>query len=374
MEKRTFSFGRVIITLLVLSLLITAGFYYVRYQEIYPSTDDAYIHGNILYVSPQISGQITSVEIKDYQHVEKGQLIAQIDPALYQARLDQARAAYEKVSSANNAVNDAIIAATAEMKGAEANLKDIQTKYQRQIALVKQGVLSKQVGDDVKAELNVAKNKLDATRANINQLMEEQGAKGDEAPAVKEAAAVLAEASINLSYTQIVAAISGQVGKVNLQKGSVVRAGQALMPLVQKNSFWVQANYKGKDVGRFKPGMKAKIALDMYPELRLIGEVVAVSPASGASFSLLPPENATGNWVKVPQRFPVRIHLLEIKNNKNRKSEKIDNFQGLRVGSNASVTIDTHSLNKKKDKSKPSQHPPQSAISKKQALASIEVN
>lgn len=341
MEKQGSSLKRIITVLLFVAALITAAFYYVRYQNIYPSTDDAYVHGQILYIASQVSGQIDSVKITDYQYVNKGQLIAEIDPALYQAKLDEATAAYQKVSSANNAIGDAITAATAEMKAAEANLADVQEKYKREMNLVKKGVLTKQTGDDVKAALNVAKNKLDAARANISQLIEKQGASGDEAPAVKEAAAVLAQAAINLSYTQIVAPVSGQVGKVSIQNGTVVMAGQALFPLVQSDSFWVQANYKGKDVGKIKPGMKANIQLIMYPNMQLKGEVAAISPASGSSFSLLPPENATGNWVQVPQRFPVRIRLLGVKNKKTKSLQSLDEFKELRVGSNASVTIDT---------------------------------
>ncbi len=341
MEKKGSSLKRIVTAFLLVAALITAAFYYVRYQNIYPSTNDAYVHGQILYIASQVSGQIDSVKIKDYQYVDKGQLIAEIDPALYQAKLDEATAAFQRVSASNKAIGDAITAATAEMKAAEANLADVQDKYKREMDLVKKGVLTKQEGDNVKAALNIAKNKLDAARANISQLIEKQGASGKQAPAVKEAAAVLAQAVINLSYTQIVAPVSGQVGKVSIQNGSVVTAGQALFPLIQSDSFWVQANYKGKDVGKIKPGMKASINLIMYPDMQFIGEVVAISPASGSSFSLLPPENATGNWVQVPQRFPVRINLLGVHNKKTKSLQSLREFKGLRVGSNGSVTIDT---------------------------------
>lgn len=353
MEKKGSSLKRIVTVFLLVAALVTAAFYYVRYQNTYPSTDDAYVHGQILYISPQVTGQIKSVKINDYQYVEKGQLIAEIDPALYQAKLDEATAAYQKVFASNNAIGDAITAATAQMKAAEANLVDVQDKYKREMNLVKKGVLTKQTGDDAKAALTVAKNKLDAARANISQLIEKQGANGIKSPAVKEAAAVLAQAAINLSYTQIVAPVSGQVGKVSIQNGTVVTAGQSLFPLVQADSFWVQANYKGKDVGKLKPGMSASIRLIMYPDMQFIGEVVAISPASGSSFSLLPPENATGNWVQVPQRFPVRIRLLGVKNKKTKSLQSLSQFKGLRVGANGSVTIDTRQFfhpKKKKDK------------------------
>ncbi len=322
------------VTIAIVALvLIAAGYSYVRYQEMYPSTDDAYIHGNLLYIAPQVNGILTHVYVSDFAHVDEGEVIAQIDPALYQTRFDEAKAAYEVALTRNKAGSDAISAASADVNSATANLDDVQNKYQRDMKLVEQGMLSKQLGDDLRAQLSAAKSALDAARARMRQLINQQGAEGTEAPEVKQAAAALSAATLNLSYTQVVAPVSGRLGSVKVKKGSVVAAGQAMMPIIQDNTFWVQANYKEGDVGRLVPNMKAQIVMDMYPDVVFEGKIEAISPASGSSFSLLPPENATGNWVKVPQRFPVRLSITSTSH------QPI-----LRVGANVSVTVNTREM------------------------------
>ncbi len=218
------------------------------------------------------------------------------------------------------------------MRAADANLVDVQKTYHRVMDLVNRKLLPLQQGDDVKAKLASAQTTLEAARAKMSQLINQQGAKGDEAPQVKQAAAALSQATLNLSYTNIYAPYDGELGKVSVRPGSVVSPGLAMMPLIEDNTAWLQANYKEKDIGLLKVGMTAKVVLDMYPDVTYQAQVEALSPASGSSFSLLPPENATGNWVKVPQRFPVRVKFTDLKGK-----------PLLRVGASADVTIDTQS-------------------------------
>ncbi|MBV7298764.1 HlyD family secretion protein [Enterovibrio paralichthyis] len=337
-NKKPFPFRNVAIFAAVLAVLVIAAFFYVRHQDQYPSTDDAYVHGNILYVAPQISGQLTEVNVVDFQHVDKGTVIARINAAPYEARMQQAKAAYENALAENKATGDAIVEASAQIQSASAQLLDTQEKYTRNMALVAKGLLPAQTGTDLKAELASAQNNVNAARARMAQLISQQGAIGSQAPAVKQAAAALSEAAINLSYTNIVAPTSGTLGDVNVRPGSVVSPGLSMMPLIEDNSFWVEANYKEDALGYITPEMTANIVLDMYPDTTYSGVVQAISPASGSSFSLLPPENATGNWVKVPQRFPVRL-----------KINPADAAHPLRVGASATVTIDTLSKVKADD-------------------------
>lgn len=306
-----------------------ACYAFIRYQHHYSTTDDAFLHGNILYLAPRINGQLTEVNVSDFQHIDKGMVVVRIDPAVYQARLEQAKAAYQLAASSNKASSEAIIGASAQIRVASAQLSDIQEKYRRNMPLVESGVLSKQAGDDLKAELSTAKNTLDVSRSHMEQLISEQGASGKDAPIVQQAAAALSEAALNLSYTEIAAPVSGRLGKVKVRPGSVLSPGQAMMPLIEDNVFWIDANYKESAIGKIKATMQANIVLDMYPDTTFAGEVMAISPASGSSFSLLPPENATGNWVKVPQRFPVRLSI------KSKSNQPV-----LRVGASATVTID----------------------------------
>ncbi|MGF1725075.1 efflux RND transporter periplasmic adaptor subunit [Photobacterium nomapromontoriensis] len=320
---------------LMAALLVAAGYFYVRHQNQYPSTDDAYVHANIVYIAPQVSGKVIETNVVDYQAVNKGDLLVKLDPAPYQAKLDEAQAAYELATQNNEATDDAILAASANVKTAMATLEDAQSTYRRIKELVGQKLLPQQQLDDATAKLSSAENGVEAARANMSQLIKAQGAKGTAAPEVKKAAAALSSASLSLSYTNIFADHDGSLGKVSVHAGSVVAPGQALMPLVVANSFWVQANFKEDQTGLLKVGMPATIELDLYPDVQFHGAVDAISPASGSSFSLLPPENATGNWVKVPQRFPVLIRL-----NKNQDSAA----HPLRVGASSTVTVDTLTL------------------------------
>ncbi|KLV04127.1 secretion protein [Photobacterium aquae] len=320
------------VTSFVLIILAVLSYFYIEHQKNYPSTDDAYVHANIIYIAPQVSGKVLTTNIVDYQKVSKGDLLIQIDPAPFQAQLDEARAAYEMALQNNAATDDAILAASANVKSAVAQLSDAQATYHRIKDLVTKQLLPAQQLDDVQAKLSSAEENVIAARAKMSQLIKSQGAKGTEAPEVKKAASALSQATLSLSYTNIFAPRSGSLGKLSAHAGSVVSPGQALVPLVEDNTFWVQANFKETQLERITSGMPASIELDLYPKAEYHGTIEAISPASGSSFSLLPPENATGNWVKVPQRFPVLIRLSN-------EAEHPD-FP-LRVGASATVTVDT---------------------------------
>ncbi|MCG9731055.1 HlyD family secretion protein [Shewanella sp. Isolate13] len=330
-----------IIASIAIVVLATLSYFYIQHQKNYPSTDDAYIHANIIYIAPQVNGKVISVNASDYQKVSQGDLLVQIDPAPFQAKLDEARAAYEVAMQNNAASDDAILAASANVNSAVAQLSDAQSTYQRIKQLVEKQLLPEQQLDDARAKLSSAEESVIAARATMSQLIKSQGAQGDAAPEVKKAAAALSQASLSLSYTNIFAPKDGHLGKLSAHAGSVVSPGQALVPLVEDNSFWVQANFKETQLERITSGMPASITLDLYPKVDYHGTIEAISPASGSSFSLLPPENATGNWVKVPQRFPILIRLSN-------EAEHPD-FP-LRVGASANVTVDTlHSSAKHKE-------------------------
>ncbi|WP_299726942.1 HlyD family secretion protein [uncultured Endozoicomonas sp.] len=318
-----------VISLLLVIALGIAAWFYLEHQRKYPGTDNAYVHGNIIYVSPQVGGMVSTVNAGNYVYVHEGELLVQIDPAPYEAQLKKARAAYEVAAEQNLATSKAINAASADVVTAGANLRKVQINFKRTMTLVDSSVLPKQDGDNAKAALTTARETVTSAKAHMEQLVAEQGTVGKDAPAVQVAAADLMTATLNLSYTNIAAAVDGRVGLINVHPGSVVSMGQAMFPLVEAGSFWVQANYKEDDLARIKPGMSASVTLDMYPDSPMKGVVESISPASGSAFSLLPPENATGNWVKITQRFPVSIRL------------DADDDKPLRVGASAAVVVDT---------------------------------
>ena len=330
-SRRGFNKKHAAIFILIVALLVGGGYLYYNHQQEYPSTDDAYVHGNIVYIAPQVDGRLKTVAAKNYNHVHEAAILFTIDPAPYEAALAQATAAYQLASQENKASSQDILAASADVTAQIATQKNTQLKYDRTMKLVADGDLPEQKANDAQASLINAKAAVAAAREKMAALIAKQGVSGKNAPAVREASAALLQTTLNLSYTNIEAPFDGQLGLVNAHPGSVVTMGLALTPLVQTNSFWVQANYKEDDLGRIKPGLPAAISLDMYPDTQFKGVVDRVSPASGSAFSLLPPENASGNWVKITQRFPVSIRLLDWDNSR----------YPLRVGASASVTVNT---------------------------------
>ena len=322
---------RWIITILCVVVLAVAAVLYLRYQRNYPSTSDAYVHGNIIYVAAQVGGQIASMNVSNYQTVDSGELLLTIEPSFYQAQLNKAKANYVAAVETHKAKGEAVIAASDTITTAAANLHKIQLNYRRITTLVKEGVMPKAQGDDVTASLVSAHDALKQARANMAKLVAEQGGSSD--PSVEAAAAELMLATINLSYTNVSAPESGTLGRLNVFKGSVITANQALFPLVVANSYWVEANFKESDIQRMQVGQSAEMQFDMSGTRQYKGVIDAISPATGSAFSILPPENASGNWVKIPQRFPISIRFSNL--------DEVSREHSPRVGASASVTINT---------------------------------
>ncbi|MDF2867096.1 MAG: emrA [Gammaproteobacteria bacterium] len=262
---------KLILASLTIIALSIAGFIYWRYLEIYPSTDNAYIQGNIINIAPQIAGKIKQLSVANNLQVKQGQQLFSIDSEPYKIALNKARARLEL-----------------DQKNAD-----------RIITLATEGRASKAEGDEAKAKLEVSK-------------------------------ATLAEAELNLKYTQVAAPVAGTITNLTLREGDVVAQGNPLFALVETSHWWVDANYKETQLHRIRTGQAAEIKLDMYPGVVFHGVVDSISSGSGAAFSLLPPENATGNWVKVTQRFTVRVKLLEP-----------DPLHPFRIGASSTVTINT---------------------------------
>ena len=167
-------------------------------------------------------------------------------------------------------------------------------------------------------------------QAQLEQAKQELGSPGQHNARIRAAEAAVAKAELDLAHARITAPAAGLLGEIEIRPGSFAAAGQNLLPLVESGSFWVDANYKESDLALIRPGQPATVTVDMYPDRTFAGVVQSVSPASGVAFSLLPPENATGNWVKVTQRFPVKVVITDT-----------DPAHPLRIGASSQVTIDT---------------------------------
>ncbi|WP_050922399.1 HlyD family secretion protein [Vibrio harveyi] len=321
-----------ILFLLVCAIAFGAMYWSWQYSDSHPSTEDAYVRAKILSVAPQVQGQVVSVEAKDFQVINKGDLLLKIDSRPYLLAVKQAKAAYQLAVQQHDVADKQVTEAVAGLDAARSNLTEAQVEYKRTDSLVKRKLASDQDLDTAKNKLANAQAGLEQARATVEKAIANRGEEGAEAAVVQQAAAQLAQAELNLSYTDITSPVDGIAGEINTHTGSVVSIGQTLFPVIIKDSYWVRANFKETDLTHIKAGMHAEVVIDMYPDVVWDARVEQLSPASGTSFSLMPPENATGNWVKIKQRFPVRLTL-----------EVPEGAPQLRVGASSEVTVDLKS-------------------------------
>jgi membrane fusion protein (multidrug efflux system) len=320
------------IALLVLLAVTIAGvLLYWRHTEIYPSTDNAYTGAGVVRVAAQINGVVIHVYVRDDDKVAKDDPLFDLDPTLYEAALRNARAQFDAATAAAGTAADALKAAADKLDTARGGLEDAIGKYRAAKDAQKPG---EPPSDQLTAALKGWHDALQAYDSAESDYQKAQDAKltvTTPTTQLRAAAAGLDKASHDLVQTHVIAPAGGWVTNASLRPGAIVQAGTPVFALVEEGHWWVDANFKETDLGRIRPGQKATIHLDMYPGLSLDGVVESISAGSGATFSVLPPENATGNWVKVTQRFPVRIKI----------TTPPDPNKPLRVGASATVSIDT---------------------------------
>lgn len=311
--------------------VISGGFYgYHLYAERYPSTDNAYVIANVVHVAPQVSGRIMQVMVHNQQYVQAGTLLYKIDPKPYQLALARGQAHLQQTRQnvAHNAA--AVVSAEAEVKRLKVLLQNATRRAKRSEKLKTNNYISQQTADDARADKLAAQAALDVAQARLNEAREQLGETGDDNQSVQEAKAALDEAQWQLDNTALSATCDGRIAQLSLQPGDAVQAGQANFVLICDHQFWIDANFKETELARIHPGQPVEISLDMYPGIDFSGKVESINGASGVAFSLLPPQNATGNWVKITQRVPVKIRV-----------ETKDPDHPLLVGTSAQVRVDT---------------------------------
>jgi membrane fusion protein, multidrug efflux system len=318
---------------LIVLLLATIGgvLLYWRHAEIYPSTDNAYTGANIVRVAPQISGPVIRVYVRDDDKVASGDPLFDIDPTLYDAALRNARAQFDSAASAAGTAADPLKAAATKLEEKRVALEDALGKYREAKDAQKEGEAPSAALTDALKAWHDAMQAFDDARNEFDTEQDKKLTVTTPIVQLRAASAQLDKATYERVKTHVAAPGSGWVSNVNLRAGSVVQAGTPTLALIEEGNWWVDANFKETDLGRIKPGQKATISLDMYPGTKLEGVVESISQGSGATFSVLPPENATGNWVKVTQRFPIRIRI----------ASPSDPDRPLRLGASAEVKIDT---------------------------------
>jgi membrane fusion protein, multidrug efflux system len=297
------------------------GWYYVTVGRYIASTDDAYTEADIIAISPQVSGYISQLPVTDNQLVKQGQLLARIDDRTYRAAVDQAAAAVAsaKAQIANVAAQMAlqrsqITEAEAGVATAEASLKLAQDTDLRYARLHRSGIASEQAAQQADTSSQTQSAALRRAQASLNaanQQMAVLSTQKEVATAgLQRSEAALESAQINLGYTTLVAPADGAVGNRAARVGLYVQPGEQLMFIVpMRRDIYVVANFKETEIGKMFRGQHVRISVDALPNLKLAGRVDSLAPGSGSQFSLLPPENATGNFTKIVQRVPVKILL-----------------------------------------------------------------
>jgi membrane fusion protein (multidrug efflux system) len=307
--------------------IVVAAWYYLGYQRNHPSTQDAYLGMHVTHIATQVSGSIKSVEVGSHQAVHQGDVLFTVDPAPFKLVARQAEARLQQAREALQASDAKVAAARTQVDAARAKLLEAENHSARIRDLVAKGYASKDDGDAIERSLKDARESLGAAKAELVAVEAARGASGDDNAAIKLARAALDQAHLDLQHCSVRAPADGVVGAVEIRPGGFVNEGRDLFALVETARVWVDANFKETDLAHIHPGQDAQVTIDLLPGKTFNGRVDSLSPASGTAFSLLPPENATGNWVKVTQRFPVRISIL-------------DPVAGMRLGASSEVTID----------------------------------
>lgn len=277
--------SKIIVTAALCAILLIIIILFVLHARRYVETDNAYVNANMIKVASQVAGRVVQVNVINNQFVKTGALLFELDSVPFKTALDKERA---------------------QLNIKEAELKNAQINTKRVLTLAQNKVLSAKDRDEAIKNLQVALASVQLSKAMV------------------------AQKTLDLTNSKIFAATDGYITNMSLCVGNMVSASEPLFVLISNQKYWLDANFKETELKNIKIGQKVKIAIDMYPACKFKGEVESISGGSGNAFSLLPPQNATGNWIKITQRIPIKVRVINP-----------DPKYPLRVGTTATVIIDT---------------------------------
>ena len=349
---------RLSILLLVIMILtvIVSVYFYIQYKKTYVTTDDAYVTGRIHTIAAKVSGTVKTLHVQDNQYVKKDDLLVEIDEQDYDVKLKEAESSVQaeqskltEISARRDVSKKQLTEMHYRVESARANLKLQETQFKqadldlkRAERLYKKEILPEERLEKAKTAYDVSVAQMEAMREQFKQaeaayetqkslISQAESAYQSQGSVVKQKEEVRKAEDLKKGYTKIYAPSDGFITKKSVEAGNQIQAGQPLMAVVPLQDVWVVANYKETQIEKVKPGQKVRIKVDTYPNRAFEGRVDSIMAGSGSVFSLFPPENATGNYVKVVQRIPIKIVL-----DKNTDPEHV-----LRVGMSAEPTIIT---------------------------------
>lgn len=313
--------------------LIAGAHYYVAASR-YVTTENAYVKAPVVSVSAEIAGRVQQVLVADHRPVKTGEPLFMIDAEPYRIAFRKTEAELRRVRNEIKALRAAYAGAGMELKEAKENIRYYERVFVRQTTLARKGIASRAKFDEAQRNVAVSRQRANALKQRLLSILARMGGRVglpvEQHPDYLQAKAIRDNARLDLNHTTVYAPASGIVGRVTLQPGEYVKAGQPVFPLVQSQEKWVEANLKETQLTHLKVGQKATIVLDAYPDRKWSATISSISPSTGAEFAVLPPQNASGNWVKVVQRVPVRLAI-----------EDEGASMPLRAGMTARVRIDT---------------------------------
>lgn len=342
----------VFITLALIGAVVV--YFYLKHKATHITTDDAYIDGHIHTIASKISGTVKGIYVEDNQPVKKGDILLEIDPVDYDVKVKEASSVLNKeraklveidarieVSKRKlSELNAAMKATKANLELQEANLKLAEIDLKRAVNLYEKEAIPEERYDNTKTGYEVSVSRVKSAEEQLKQsemavetqkalIKQAEASRPSQLSVIKEKEAILNAAELNYGYTKLPAPSDGYVTKKSVEIGNQIQAGQPLMAVVPLDDIWIVANYKETQLEKVRPGQKVKIKVDTYPGEVFKGKIESIMAGSGAVFSLFPPENATGNYVKVVQRIPVKILL----------DKNTDPHHVLRIGMSVVPTI-----------------------------------
>lgn len=299
------------------------GYKKISYALAHETTDNAQVEAQISPVLPRVAGYVKTIAINDYDSVKAGQLLVELDDEELQTQLEQLEADYKvaqaDIINAKAGLNNSVVSLKVN-KGTislnDVKVQQAQDDYNRNKNLYADQAITKKQLDDSRYALEQATQQVNNSESDLGSAQSRVAVsqtgiqKAEASLGVKKA--IIDQQKLKISYTKIYAPQSGKIGKRNISVGQFVQAGSALFSIVNDSTYWIVGNFKETQIKKFYPGQEANIELDAFPDLKITGKLESVSDATGAKFSLLPPDNASGNFVKVTQRVPVKINISNI--------------------------------------------------------------